>query len=93
MRRKPYLGTIRNEIQSSLAYRGHFMFSLAGTVIYLVIAYFLWKAIFAASTGGNIRGVGFARAGLAEKDLRCGSLGLRDRKSGKIKTDKLTKKE
>jgi len=62
MRRKPYRGTIRNEIQSSLAYRGHFLFSLAGTVIYLVIAYFLWKAIFAASTGGNIGGVGFERA-------------------------------
>jgi ABC-type uncharacterized transport system permease subunit len=62
MRRKPYRGVIRNEIQSSLAYRGHFLFSLAGTVIYLVIARFLWKAVFGASGGGDIGGVGFERA-------------------------------
>jgi ABC-2 type transport system permease protein len=62
MRRKPYRGAIRNEIQSSLAYRGHFLFGLAGTVIYLVIARFLWKAVFAGSGGGDIGGVGFGRA-------------------------------
>lgn len=62
MRRRPYRAVIRNEIQSALAYRGHFLFSLAGTVIYLVIARFLWKAVFASSGSGDIGGVGFERA-------------------------------
>ncbi len=57
-----YAAIARNEIQASLAYRGHFLFSLAGTVIYLVIARFLWKAVYAGSGAGAIGGVGFERA-------------------------------
>lgn len=62
MRLAPYRAIIRNEIQAALAYRGHFFFSLAGTVIYLVIARFLWKAVYASSGAAAIGGVGFERA-------------------------------
>lgn len=60
MRMRPYLTIVRNEVMSALAYRGHFFFSLAGTIIYLVIARFLWKAVYAG--GGDIGGIGFERA-------------------------------
>lgn len=62
MRIASYRAIVRNEIQSALAYRGHFLFSLAGTVIYLVIARFLWKAVYAGSGTGAIGGIGFERA-------------------------------
>lgn len=62
MRLRSYTAIIRNEVQSGLAYRGHFLFSLAGTIIYLVVAYFLWKAVYASSGGGPIGGVTFERA-------------------------------
>jgi ABC-2 type transport system permease protein len=42
------------------AYRGHFYFSLAGTAIYLVVAWFLWKAVYAS--GGTIGGLTFVQA-------------------------------
>lgn len=59
---RPCRAIISNEIQSALAYRGHFLFSLAGTIIYLIIASFLWKAVYASSGAGDIGGVGFERA-------------------------------
>lgn len=62
MRPRSYTAIIGNQVQSSLAYRGHFLFSLAGTVIYLVVAWFLWKAIYAGSDTGLIGGVTFERA-------------------------------
>lgn len=62
MRLRSYGAIIGNQTQSALAYRGHFLFSLAGTVIYLVVAYFLWKAVYASSGTGSIGGVGFERA-------------------------------
>ncbi len=62
MRRTSYFAISRNQILSSLAYRGHFLFSLAGTVIYLVIARFLWKAVYASSGTDIIGGIGFMQA-------------------------------
>lgn len=62
MRLRSYLAIVRNEIQAALAYRGHFLFSLAGTAVYLVIASFLWKAVYASSGAGAIGGIGFERA-------------------------------
>jgi len=62
MRPRSYLAIISNQVQSALAYRGHFLFSLTGTVIYLVISWFLWKAIYAGSDTGLIGGVSFERA-------------------------------
>ena len=60
MRAKPYLLITRNGIMANMAYRGHFFFSLAGTVVYLIITWFLWKAVYA--NGGNIGGLPFSRA-------------------------------
>jgi ABC-2 type transport system permease protein len=60
MRIKPYLTISRNEVMSALAYRGSFFFNFAGTVIYLVITWFLWNAIY--RNGGTIGGIGFTRA-------------------------------
>lgn len=62
MRLRSYGAIVRNEVQSALAYRGHFLFSLAGTVIYLVVAYFLWKAVYASSGSDTLGGVTFERA-------------------------------
>lgn len=62
MRLRSYSAIVRNEIQAALVYRGHFLFNLAGTAIYLVIASFLWKAVYACSGAEAIRGVGFERA-------------------------------
>ncbi len=62
MRFSSYRKIMLNEIQSNLAYRGHFLFSLAGTVIYLVITRFLWKAVYAGSGADVIGGVGFEQA-------------------------------
>ena len=60
MKIKPYIFIIRNSIMASLAYRGHFYFSLAGSVIYIVVTWFLWKAIYA--NGGTIAGLTFSQA-------------------------------
>ena len=60
MKVKRYLIITRNSIMASLAYRGHFYFTLAGTVIYLVVSWFLWRAVYA--NGGVIGGLGFTQA-------------------------------
>ena len=60
MKIKPYIFIIRNSIMASLAYRGHFYFSLAGSVIYIVVTWFLWKAIYV--NGGTIAGLTFSQA-------------------------------
>jgi ABC-2 type transport system permease protein len=57
---KPYVQITVNSLMSSLAYRWHFFFSLAGTVIYLIVARFLWKAVYAS--GGSIAGLSFGQA-------------------------------
>lgn len=60
MKRSPYLSVARNSLMSSLSYRGHFFFSLAGTAAYLAVARFLWKSIY--SGGGSIAGLDFSQA-------------------------------
>ena len=60
MRIKPYLAIARNEVMSALAYRGSFFFNFVGTIVYLVITWFLWKAIY--RNGGTIGGIDFTRA-------------------------------
>lgn len=62
MRPRSYGAIVGNQVQSALAYRGHFLFSLSGTVVYLIVAYFLWKAVYASSGGDTIGGVTFERA-------------------------------
>ena len=60
MRVKPYLIITRNGVMANLAYRGHFYFSVAGPAIYLVVTWFLWKAVYA--NGGSIGGLTFSQA-------------------------------
>jgi ABC-2 type transport system permease protein len=60
MRAKSYLMIMRNSVMAGLTYRAHFFFTVAGTTIYLIVAYFLWKAIYGA--GGTIGGMDFSRA-------------------------------
>ncbi len=60
MKARPYLIITRNSIMAALAYRGHFFFTLAGTVTYIVVSWFLWKAIYA--NGGTIGGLTFTQA-------------------------------
>jgi ABC-2 type transport system permease protein len=60
MKIKPYISIIKNSIMAEMAYRGHFYFNLAGTLIYLVVSWFLWKAIYV--NGGTIRGLTFSSA-------------------------------
>lgn len=42
---------------ASMAYRVHFFFMLLGNLVYLIIIWFLWKAIYGDST--NMRGLSF----------------------------------
>jgi ABC-2 type transport system permease protein len=60
MRLRPYLLVARNSLMASLAYRGHFFFSLAGTLLFMIVARFLWLAIY--SGGGSIAGMDFSQA-------------------------------
>jgi ABC-2 type transport system permease protein len=60
MRLKPYAMITRNSVMAGLAYRAHFFFFMIGTVIYIFVSYFLWKAIYAG--GGSIGGLSFTQA-------------------------------
>lgn len=49
----------RNNWMSALTYRAHFVFQVVASVFAVAVAYFLWKAVFAASAAGSIGGMGF----------------------------------
>lgn len=55
---KRYLGILKNEFMSYLSYREHFITSIIGTFTFYFVLYFLWKAIFAGSSG-EIKGMTF----------------------------------
>lgn len=48
---KKYIGLARNEFLSELTYREHFLTSFLTETVFFVVLYFLWKAIYAASSG------------------------------------------
>jgi ABC-2 type transport system permease protein len=60
VRLRSYLVITRNSVMASLAYRAHFFFMMIGTIVYIVVAYFLWKAIYAG--GGTLGGLTFEQA-------------------------------
>ncbi len=60
MTAKSYLMITRNSMMAGLAYRAHFFFTVLGTVVYLVVSYFLWKAIYAGAE--VINGLTFSQA-------------------------------
>lgn len=50
---KGYLALIKASVLVNLAYRGHFFFTLAGSILGMVLQYFLWKAIYAGAAVMN----------------------------------------
>jgi ABC-2 type transport system permease protein len=56
---KHYAMLVRNNLMSSLTYRAHFIFQILGSVLAIVIQYFLWQAVYAASPGETINGMRF----------------------------------
>ena len=55
---KKYLMIIRNSFMSSIIYRFHFFYTSLSNVFYIIMIYFLWRAIYKGS-GGSINGMTF----------------------------------
>lgn len=53
---KKYKGIARNEFMAALTYREHFITSFFTELLFFVVLYFLWKAIY-AGTSGTIAGM------------------------------------
>jgi ABC-2 type transport system permease protein len=56
---KKYLELIHSGIMESLAYRTSFVIKTAGNLIYVVIIYYLWKAIFESAGTETVAGMTF----------------------------------
>lgn len=54
---KPYLAMIRASIMSSLAYRSGYIFTFLNNLIYMGIAFYLWRSIFQGRA--ELRGMSF----------------------------------
>lgn len=76
---KKYIGLARNEFLSELTYREHFLTSFLTETVFFVVLYFLWKAIYAASSG-TIANMTFAQTyvsvALTACLVRCLSSGI-----------------
>ena len=57
---RPYLMILRNSLMASVTYRAHIIFMTLGNVFYIIVSYFLWKAIYGAQP--NLNGLSFAQA-------------------------------
>ncbi len=57
---KRYLGIIKNEFMTTLAYREYLFTTVIGTFCYYLVLYFLWHAIF-KSNAGEIKGMNFSQ--------------------------------
>lgn len=55
---KKYIMITRNSFMSSIIYRFHFFYTSLSNIFYIIIIYFLWKAIYRGS-GGSINGMTF----------------------------------
>lgn len=58
-RLKQYLSLIRGSIMEGLTFRTSTLMSIIGNLIYLVIIYFLWKAVYASSPSDVVNGMTF----------------------------------
>ena len=56
---KKYLSLIRGSILEGLAFRTSMLVSIVSNILYLIIIYFLWKAIFASSATETVNGMTF----------------------------------
>jgi ABC-2 type transport system permease protein len=59
-RLRPYLAVLRGSIFVGLVYRFGFLFTIIGNVIYMAVAYFLWRSIY--STNQTLHGMTFDQA-------------------------------
>lgn len=57
---RQYKGIIKNGLASELTYREHFITMGISFLVYYVVLYFLWKAVYAGT--GSINGVTFSNA-------------------------------
>lgn len=55
---RKYLTITKNSFIAGLVYKVHFLFTVFGNIIYIMVIYFLWKAIF-KSSGEMINGMTF----------------------------------
>ncbi|MDR0952158.1 MAG: hypothetical protein LBM18_04470 [Oscillospiraceae bacterium] len=56
---KKYLALIRSGMVEALVYRTSFVLKIVGNLIYIIIIYYLWKAIFQSSGTGTVAGMTF----------------------------------
>ncbi len=56
---KKYLALIKNGIMDRLTFRANLIVTFFGNIIYLVIVYFLWRAIYASSGKNTVNGMTF----------------------------------
>lgn len=56
---KKYFSLIRGSILEGLVFRTSLIVSIIGNLLYLIIIYFLWKAIFASSPTPTVNGMSF----------------------------------
>lgn len=60
MKSKRYSSLIRAGILESLQFKGSLIFTFVGNLFYLLLIYYLWKAIFASSDSDVINGMTFS---------------------------------
>ncbi len=53
---KKYFSMLKNSFMVGMTYRAHFFFSILGNLIYLLLLFFLWKAIYAGAPDSMING-------------------------------------
>ncbi|MDD6491965.1 MAG: ABC-2 family transporter protein [Firmicutes bacterium] len=56
---KGYMAVLKGSIMQGLSFRASTYLRIAGNLVYLVIIYFLWKAIFASSPTDTVNGMTF----------------------------------
>lgn len=56
---KRYVAVLRGSIMQALSFRASTFLRIAGNLVYLVIVYFLWKAIFESSPVDTVNGMTF----------------------------------
>jgi ABC-2 type transport system permease protein len=56
---KKYFALIRSGLMETLVYRMSFVIKIAGNLIYIIVIYFLWKAIFESAGTSTVAGMSF----------------------------------
>ncbi len=59
MRGRRYIAVLRGSIMEGLSFRASTFLRIAGNLVYMIIIYFLWKAIFDSSPADTVNGMSF----------------------------------